>query len=66
MEFRIATQKDTSVIKEIVFSTLIEYGLSPDPGATDTDLDDIENSYLRNGGYFELCEVDLQKLFSGF
>lgn len=58
MEFRIATQKDTSVIKEIVFSTLQEYGLSPDPGATDTDLDDIENSYLRNGGHFEICEVD--------
>jgi putative acetyltransferase len=58
MEFRIATNKDTLVIKDIVFSTLQEYGLAPDPGATDTDIDDVENSYFRNGGYFELSEVE--------
>ena len=33
-----------------------EYGLKPDPGATDADLDDIERSYLARGGLFRILE----------
>jgi len=33
-----------------------EYGLKPDPGCTDADLDDIEQSYLARGGVFYVLE----------
>jgi putative acetyltransferase len=36
---------------------LVEYGLKPDPDATDSDLQDIEGIYLRRGGMFEIVET---------
>jgi putative acetyltransferase len=41
-----------------VFSVLEEYGLQSDPETTDSDLDDIDGSYLQSGGCFDLVEAD--------
>lgn len=51
---RPATNRDLPAIREVVFSVLTEYGLRPDPGATDRDLDDIEASYVKSGGVFQV------------
>jgi putative acetyltransferase len=53
---RPATNADRERIKTLVFSVLAEYGLSPDPQSTDADLEDIDDSYIRAGGLFELIE----------
>lgn len=53
---RAATNADAARVKALVFRVLNEYGLSPDPAATDADLDDIEAHYLKTGGMFELIE----------
>ena len=49
---RQATNNDIPHIKKIVFSCLTEHGLLPDPTGKDSDLDDIENNYLSNNGFF--------------
>ncbi len=54
LTIRPATNRDAARIRELVFSVLDEYGLSPDPGSTDLDLDDVEASYFRPGGFFEV------------
>jgi putative acetyltransferase len=41
----------------LVYAVLDEYGLEPDPGATDADLDDIEQSYFARGGAFSVLET---------
>lgn len=55
---RICQGKDSDQlqIKNVVFSVLTEYGLKPDPGDTDSDLDNIETHYLRSGGAFDVIE----------
>jgi putative acetyltransferase len=40
----------------LVFEVLAEYGLQPDPGDTDADLIDIEQSYFARGGAFYVLE----------
>ena len=54
---RPASNRDVPAIKELVFSVLAEYGLKPDPGATDRDLDDLEASYIQPGGAFQVVET---------
>ena len=56
MNIREAISSDSENIKNVVFDVLKEYGLDPDPGTTDKDLDEIENSYFSNGGYFGVVE----------
>jgi putative acetyltransferase len=56
-QIRPATNADTAGIKDVVFSALVEYGLKPDPGGSDADLDDVEAKYFRRGGYFEVVEA---------
>ena len=53
-DFRIrtATNEDIPEIKNVVFLSLKEFGLNPDPKGKDKDLNDIENSYLSNNGFF--------------
>ncbi len=51
MNIRPATNADAEAIKTVVFSVLREYGLSPDSGSTDKDLDAIEETYFQRGGY---------------
>lgn len=56
VKIRGATNRDAERIKALVFTTLAEYGLRPDPETTDADLSDIEASYLKTGGAFEVIE----------
>ena len=51
---RDASNADQAAIREVVYSVLAEYGLAPDPGGTDADLADLENSYWRNDGVFHV------------
>lgn len=39
-----------------MFGVLREFGLEPEPGGTDDDLNDIEANYINRGGVFELLE----------
>ena len=51
-KIRTATNEDIPEIKNVVFLSLKEFGLNPDPKGKDKDLNDIENSYLSNNGFF--------------
>ena len=55
-DFRIrpATRADTDTVRAIVFGILREYGFTPDPERTDADLADLDASYHRPGGTFEV------------
>ena len=53
---RSATNEDCARVRRLVFGVLREYGLKPETGGTDADLDDIEASYIRRGGVFEVIE----------
>jgi putative acetyltransferase len=52
--FRPATSLDGETVRRLVFAILREYGLAPDPDATDADLANIETSYVSPGGSFDL------------
>lgn len=54
---RPATNADCGQVRGLVFTVLGEYGLKPDPGCTDADLDDIEQSYVQRGGVFYVLEA---------
>lgn len=56
MNLRPATNADSEQIKLVVFSVLKEYGLKPDSGSTDKDLDSIEQNYFSNNGFFGVVE----------
>lgn len=56
MKIRNANNNDSEAVKSLVFAVLKEYGLEPDSNATDKELEDIEQSYFRNGGYFGVVE----------
>lgn len=58
MKIRPATNDDAEAVRELVFGVLAEYGLRPDPRATDADLYDIEAHYGRRGGAFEVAVDD--------
>ncbi|MBI3877686.1 MAG: GNAT family N-acetyltransferase [Verrucomicrobia bacterium] len=49
---RAATNTDCASVQLLVFSVLREYGLTPEPHATDADLADIEANYFQTGGAF--------------
>jgi putative acetyltransferase len=51
-QIRTATNHDIPSIKNVVFSSLREFGLNPDENGKDKDLNDIENSYQSNNGFF--------------
>lgn len=55
-KLRSATNADRGQVRDLVFAVLGEYRLKPDPGCTDADLDDIEQSYIRRGGVFCVLE----------
>jgi putative acetyltransferase len=54
---RTASNRDVEEVKRLVFSVMEEFGLPPDPGGLDADLDDIERNYLHPGGLFEVVET---------
>src|SRR5712672_2361264 len=49
---RPATNHDIPSIKNVVFSSLKEFALNPDITGKDSDLNNIEDSYLSNNGFF--------------
>lgn len=49
---RAATNADCAAVRALVFGVLREYGLTPEPHATDADLGDIEANYFQTGGAF--------------
>jgi putative acetyltransferase len=51
---RPATNDDAAAVRALVFAVLREHGLTPDPDGTDADLFDLESSYLRGGGSFDV------------
>jgi GNAT superfamily N-acetyltransferase len=51
---RPATNADIPAVRELVFSVLAEFGLKPDPAATDADLSDIRSTYFDRGGRFDV------------
>ena len=55
-DFRLrpATNADGAAIRELVYSVLAEFGLAPDPAATDADLADLEANYPARGGRFDV------------
>lgn len=53
---RLATNQDRERITALVFGILAEYGLQPDVESSESDLKDIEETYLKSGGIFELIE----------
>lgn len=57
-EYRIrpARPGDENAVRDLVFRVLVEYGLPPDQGATDADLDDIHAFYIAPGGLFVVVE----------
>lgn len=54
LKIRSATNEDTVEIQKLVFGVLEEYGLVPSPESTDADLANIEGSYIKPGGLFEV------------
>ena len=54
LRIRFATNDDIVPVRELINGILSEYGLSPDPGGVDADLDNIETSYMARGGCFEV------------
>jgi putative acetyltransferase len=61
---RPATNADVEAVRGLVFSILREHGVEPEPDSTDADLADLESSYLRPGGSFEVV-VDASGLVVG-
>jgi len=53
-ELRPATNADAEAVRSLVFGVLREHGLTPDPEGTDADLFDLEASYIRAGGSFDV------------
>ena len=53
-DIRRATNADSTAVRELVFGVLVEYGLAPDPAATDADLADLDGHYTTRGGAFEV------------
>lgn len=56
MNIRLATNQDKEQIQNVVFGVLSEYGLKNDPQGTDSDLEDVERSYIAPGGTFVVVE----------
>ncbi len=62
LTIREANNGDIAAAKRVVFDVLAEYGIEPGPAATDSDLDDIEATYIASGGTFRVIETADGKL----
>jgi putative acetyltransferase len=63
---RPATNADCESVRSLVFEVLAEYGLRPDPGSTDADLADIEQSYFTRGGAFYVLESPTASIIGAY
>jgi putative acetyltransferase len=59
---RPATNADAEAVRALVFGVLHEYRLKPSPADTDADLFDIESSYHRRGGRFDVLVIAPEKI----
>lgn len=53
---RAATHADGPEVQRLIFGVLREFGLCPEPAATDADLLDIDAAYGGRGGWFAVLE----------
>lgn len=60
--YRTAGSEDTAAIRAVVFAVLREYGLDPDPGGTDADLEDVVGGYLGRGGVFRVLVTPTEEI----
>ena len=51
---RPASNADAPAVRAMIFAILREFGLSPDPENTDADLNDLESTYIKPGGRFDV------------
>lgn len=51
---RDAIPGDEAAVRDVVFTVLHEYGLTPDPQGTDADLLDLNTAYVKPGGVFRV------------
>ncbi|MBI1731472.1 MAG: GNAT family N-acetyltransferase [Gammaproteobacteria bacterium] len=51
---RDAAPGDEHAVQQVVFTTLREYGLTPNIDGTDADLKDLHEFYVRRGGVFRI------------
>ncbi|MGQ9426456.1 GNAT family N-acetyltransferase [Gilvimarinus sp. F26214L] len=65
LHYRRATNQDVATLRHIIYPTLKEYGLEPDPDSTDADVEDVEGHYGGPGGYFCILEADGQPIATG-
>lgn len=56
--FRDAQPGDEAAVQQLVRTVLVEYGLSPDRGRLDTDLEDLHANYIAPGGAFRILMQD--------
>ncbi len=61
-----AKNEDILFIKNVVFTVLREYGLSPDEKGKDKDLNDIENNYFNKNGFFGVLTEDNEHVIGTF
>ncbi|MCG8434371.1 MAG: GNAT family N-acetyltransferase [Gammaproteobacteria bacterium] len=62
LKIRTATNLDCDAVQELVFSVLVEYGLTPEPDGTDADLRDLVGVYIGPGGIFEVLVDEHQRI----
>lgn len=60
--FRTATNRDTGRIVFLVKKVLPEFGLLYSPETSERDLQDIEATYMKNGGTFEVIENEKREI----
>jgi len=63
---RRACNEDREGVTRLVYGVLEEYGLRPDPQATDADLKDIEQSYFARGGAFFVLEDERGSIIGAY
>ena len=61
---RHASNKDFLEVSKLIFEILEEYGLKPDPGVTDSDLENIEENYFARNGLFDVLENEEGKIIA--
>lgn len=61
--YRKSMNTDSEEVKELIFNTLLEYGLTPEPNSTDQDLSNLDVNYRE--GFFGLVE-DGSKIVATF
>ncbi len=54
IRFRSASNQDGEAVRSLVSTVLQEFGFTPDHSATDSDLFDLETTYIHSGGSFDL------------